>query len=186
MDITRFRQVKYDFFDDHESMLTLAARCGLCHYLDAKLAQDNVIKGWGSQRSLLDLALNPVDNTFVSAETVTTILKHGADPNRREIGSQTCPWQDALIFVGQKDFSKEQEQRDEWAGIIKALLAHGANPCVMGSVAHTQQLLVSAFSSNRHLVNELEQALDQAERDWGRKKVSSVLKEDSSGCCVIQ
>jgi len=92
IDITRFRQVKYNFFDDHESMLTFAARCGLCYYLDAKLTQDNVINCWGYQKSLLDLALNPVDNTFVSAETVATILKHGADPNRREFGSQTCLW----------------------------------------------------------------------------------------------
>jgi len=91
-----------------------------------------------------------------------------------------------LTFVGQKDFSGEQELRDAWAGIIKALLAHGANPCVMGSVTRTQSLLVSAFSSNRHLVNELKEALDQAERDWDRKKVSSAPKENSCGCCVIQ
>jgi hypothetical protein len=168
MDITSFRQVKYEFFDDHESMLTLAARCGLCHYLDAKLAQSNALKGWGNQRSLLDLAVHPVDDTFASVETVATILKHGADPNRREI-----------------DFSKKREARAEWAGIIKALLAHGANPCVMGSVTRTKEFLASVFISNRPLVDELKEALDQAERDWDRKKVSSTPKDNSSGCCVI-
>ncbi|RFU33672.1 hypothetical protein B7463_g2672, partial [Scytalidium lignicola] len=199
------RGARKDFFQQQESMETPATQCGLYHYLDAKLSQVNAVTMTRLQRSLLDYALTPAEETegYISPEVLTLLLERGANPNKNETNSKTSPWQNALLRldVTVSTMSWDAPERpsaflDRWAPIIKMLLKYGANPDIQvsgprkyGTMRRKEaskstqltpdELILRIFATDPGLVAELRAALKQAKLKWSQMKSSERKRSQS-------
>lgn len=205
---TRYNQ--RPFFKQHESMLTLATQCGLYHYLEAKLSQQNIIGTLGLPRSLLDYALRPdkETETFVSVGVVSTLLKYGAKPNRLETHSSTSPWQNALGYLnvvvsGMHAGPKRLYIWNLWRPILKVLLDFDANPnaiCVepdkfinirykrvrSNKGWSADEVFARAFADDRARIDECLTILEDSRRRFRRSKTRDAAEKKSETCCTVQ
>jgi hypothetical protein len=194
------------FFQQQKSALTLATQCGLYHYLDIKLSENGAITSsyHRGSRSLLDYALVPAreTETFISVGVVTTLLKHGAEPNRCETELPTSPWQNSLSYLNGeiKSIGKRREYiLNAWVPILKTLLKSGANPyigcpgpvrCVHNGrrkdrkvpFSPPDKVFARAFESDRRLLAEILPVLETAKLEWGRRPP----EKQTNVHCLIQ
>jgi hypothetical protein len=200
-------QIKHDFFQKQESALSLAARCGLYHYLEAKLSRGGVISTWNQKRSLLDYALNPnkYEATFINVGVVGSLLKHGAEPNKPEELFPRGPWQNVIYHLPNltpKEWFVEQsaaeirEIKIRWARVVELLLEYGANPELF--------INTSAFEFDPRLLAEVETAIEEAKQKWkegktsktqdkgktsgsrAALKVKKLNEKNGCSCCLVQ
>lgn len=126
-----------------ESLITLAAQCGLHQLLHSKLSAEGLHPDQIGGRSLLEYAVYP-DEAFqrftpralvsVSTSTVMVLLEHGSDPNIVLTGSSNSqsPWQNALTYLTKAPYHFLRESDTEallrrWSGILKILLRYNAD-----------------------------------------------------------
>lgn len=120
-------------------------------------------------------------DAFVCIKTVATLLKHGADPNRLEIGSAKSPWQNALCNLDK--FCALSRAKDRWALTIELLLKVGADPHAVipsslygtvspGRLYSLGEVIGAAFQEDPPFINHLQMVWDEAG------------KEASTGSCT--
>jgi hypothetical protein len=144
--------------DSSNVIIHLAVQYGLVAYVTEKIAEDpNLLKFNKKARPLLDYANAPKQTSHFrfSAQLVTVLLQHGANPNKRFKGRS--PWENALLWH-YRSLKRAREQGIEIAKdrvmerlkIIRVLLEHGAKPnaCCYYQDVGTSDLQVNRYNAN--------------------------------------
>ena len=155
--------VSYDLLDginpdSSNVIIHLAVQYGLVAYVTEKIAEDpDLLKFNRKARPLLDYAIMPQQTSHFrfSAQLVTVLLQHGANPNKRFEGRS--PWENALLWH-YRSLKRTREQGIEIAKdrvmerlkIIRVLLEHGAKPnaCCYYQDVGTSDLQVNRYNAD--------------------------------------